>query len=402
MFGTLLDKLQSIFSKSLLIGSIPLLLFLVLHGLVVFHISRTFRRTLEWYFGLSTGKSAELAMVVFLGIATVSYVLSTLSVFLREVLEGKHLHFAWLMDALSQKYRNRLAIVEGKLATARRYHRKVRSFQERAAASMAEAYRIGQTKQACTYQRRAQLDTLLDARAANQGITLAQLEGEVDAISDTLRMNNPELNNNNQSQNLDADYVALVNLIGYVVDQASAEYARYIAESQFDYAGQNVAPTRIGNISNIAPYYASSRYSINLDIVWTRLQKVVQGDTNFYAALQDAKTQLDFLISLIWHTLLFTVLWAILLPLLSRAYVLYAMIVIFGPFTAWIWYLIAVQNYRALSDLLRASIDLYRLDLLKTLHVPLPANAEQERLIWEMLERRLVYGERSNFWLQSS
>jgi hypothetical protein len=52
--------------------------------------------------------------------------------------------------------------------------------------------------------------------------------------------------------------------------------------------------------------------------------------------------------------------------------------------------------------LLRWSVDLYRLDLLKTLRIPLPANAEQERLVWEMLERRVVYDDHSNFLLQSS
>jgi hypothetical protein len=401
MFGTLLDKLQSIFSKSLVIGSIPLLAFLVLHGLVIYHISDAFRARVQWYFGLGTGKTAELTMVLLLGVAVISYVLSTLSVFLREVIEGKHLHFAWLEDALSQRYRERLAVVEENLAAARRFRRNLRSFQEASTNLMGKAYRTGQTTKVCTYQRRPQLTALTDSRAANQDITLAQLEGEVNAIATILGTNSPELETD-PSKNLDADYVALLGLIGYALDKADAEYVRYLTESQFDYAGHDVAPTKMGNISKIAPYYASSRYSMNIDIFWTRLQKVAQADTNFYASLQDAKMQLDFLVSLIWHTLVFTLVWAILLPLLTEAKYLYAIIVVSGPPSLWIWYLIALQNYRAFSDLLRSSVDLYRLDLLKTLRIPLPANAEQERLVWEMLERRVVYDDHSNFLLQSS
>jgi hypothetical protein len=401
MFGTLLDKLQSIFSKNLAIASIPLLAFVVLHGLVVYHISEAFRANVQWYFGLGTGKTAELTMVLLLGVAVISYVLSTLSVFLREVIEGKHLYFIWLQDALSQQYRERLEVVEEKLAAARRFRRKLNSFQETSTNLLGKAYRSGQTATVCAYQRRPQLSTLIDFRAANQDITLAQLEAEVNAIATVLNTNNPELDTES-SKNLDADYVTLLGLIGYALDKADAVYVRYLTESQFDYAGHDVAPTKMGNISKVAPYYASSRYSMNIDIFWTRLQKVAQGDTNFYGSLQDAKTQLDFLVSLIWHTLVFTLVWVVLLPLFTEAKYLYAIIVVCGPISLWSWYLIALQNYRAFSDLLRSSVDLYRLDLLKTLHIPLPANAEQERLLWEMLERRVVYDDHSNFLLQGS
>src|ERR1700677_3144768 len=160
MFGTLLDKLGSIFSKSLVIGSIPLLAFLVLHGLVVYHISNAFRSRVQWYFGLGTGKTAELTMVLFLGVAVISYVLSTLSVFLREMIEGKHLHFEWLEAALSQKCRERPAVVEENLAAARRFRRKLRSFQETSTNLMGEAYKAGQKMKVCAYQRRPELTAL--------------------------------------------------------------------------------------------------------------------------------------------------------------------------------------------------------------------------------------------------
>ena len=57
----------------------------------------------------------------------------------------------------------------------------------------------------------------------------------------------------------------------------------------------------------------------NLDVFWTRLQKVVAADANFYSTVQDAKMQVDFLVALIWYTLFFTLVWVIALSLMGEA-----------------------------------------------------------------------------------
>jgi hypothetical protein len=111
--------------------------------------------------------------------------------------------------------------------------------------------------------------------------------------------------------------------------------------------------------------------------------------------------QLDFLVALIWLTFAFTVIWVIVLPWLGEAKTLFLAIAIAGPILTYIWYRLAIQNYRPYCDLLRACIDLYRLDLLKALHIPLPANAEEEREIWETLAARVGYDVHSNLVLQN-
>lgn len=265
---------------------------------------------------------------------------------------------------------------------------------------MGSAYRTGKTLQVCNYQRRPQLANLFDRRAGNQNIGPQEIQAEVDAMKAMLQTNSPILATQ-ASSDLDKDYRALLRLMAFAADKREAQVVKYLNEIQFDYAGKDVAPTKMGNISRTALYYAESRYSMNLEIFWTRLQKILQGDSNFYPVIQEGKMHLDFLVALFWLTLSFTLIWVILLPIFGEAEYLFLLIATLGPALTWLWYRIALQNYRAFSDLLRAAIDLYRLDLLKALHLPLPVNAEQERTLWIVLEQRSAYGEHTNVALQN-
>ena len=402
MLGTLLDKLQSLFSKNFVIGSIPLFAFLFLHGLMAYRVSYYFQRWVQYYFlSQDATRQAVLSFVFLLAAIIISYVLSTLSVFMREVLEGKHGLGKFLSAALSQRYRDRLVELEKQLRAAKTQRRKLREKQDLWTRQMGEAYQLGAKAATCVYQSRPNLVTLSDLRKGNQHIRAEQLETEVQALTAALRTNNPELDTE-ASMNLDADHGFLLQLIRYATDQAQEKYAEFLTEFQFDYAGEDVAPTQMGNISRVAPHYAATRYSMNLDIFWTRLQKVVAADATFYSVIQGAQMQVDFLVALIWYTLTFTLIWVIALPCTGEAENLFLLIAVAGPLLAYAWYRVALQNYRAFANLLCASVDLFRTDLLKVLRVPLPANAEQERLIWETIEQRLVFGEHSNIVLQTS
>jgi hypothetical protein len=403
MLGTLLDKLVSLLSKNLIIGSIPLFAFLFFNGLMLYRVSYHFQQwTARYFFSQDLVRQALLSFAFLIVIVILTYVLFSLNSLLREILEGKHLPFAFLANAFSQRFRERLSELEKQMQLARKKLRDLRTKDREWQISLRAAYQAGTAVQQCTYQRSNDLTHLLDRSRRNAEVTLEDLTPVVDAMQLSLQTNNPELLNNAASGNLDIDSGEVQRLVRYAVDKAQGNYARLMAEYQFDYAGEEVAATRMGNISRIAPHYATSRYSLNLDIFWTRLQKVVQADTNFYSAFQDAKLQLDFLIALLWYTLIFTLTWVIALPLLREAKNWFLLIAFAGPLVTYVWYRIALQTYRAFSDLLRASVDLYRLDLLNTLRIPLPASAEEERLIWERLERRIVYNEHSNMVLRQT
>ncbi len=401
MLGTLLDKLESLFSKSFVVGSIPLLAFLFFNALMLYVVSESMQKWIRWYYTLDATRLAVVSFAFLLAVITLSYVLSTLTVFLREVLEGKHLEKReWLYKILSQRYRKQLAGLEDNLRNARRSLRKIRREMRVWQAKMSEARKHGNKNEGeFQYTRRPKLADLLKLQETNSLVDPALIPDEVNHLETVLNSFSAD-SGTGPSKDLDRDHVALYNLIEYAADRWQAEVTRFFNEIQFNFPGKDVAPTRMGNIASTARSYAQSRYSMNLDIFWTRLQKVLKGDSNFYPILLEAKMQLDFLVTLFWLTVIFTLIWTVSLPFYSNNKWLFLWVVMAGPTLSFIWYKIALQNYRAFADLLRSAVDLYRLDLLKVLHVPLPANAEEERHIWETLGNRSGYRDDVNYTFQ--
>jgi len=105
------------------------------------------------------------------------------------------------------------------------------------------------------------------------------------------------------------------------------------------------------------------------------------------------KTQLDFLISLFWLTMLFTVIWLSVLFYIRVSWFAFGLVGVIGAGLTAIWYKTAAQNYLAFADILRTSIDLFRFDLLAALHSKLPSSSEHERQIWVRLNQLIGYGE---------
>jgi hypothetical protein len=70
---------------------------------------------------------------------------------------------------------------------------------------------------------------------------------------------------------------------------------------------------------------------------------------------------------------------------LPFSWILYVLVLLVLPLTARLFYELAIENYSALADLIRAIVDLFRFELLKSLHVAPPAGIRQERAVWAAL-----------------
>ena len=200
-------------------------------------------------------------------------------------------------------------------------------------------------------------------------------------------------NDINRKRILDRDHETLRDCIKFAQEEALNEYVVIYNEREFNYSRYRLAPTAMGNIAESIRSYASSRYEMNLDPFWSRLQKVLSVDDKFYSSLVDAKTQLDFMISLFWLTVCLTAAWSVALVYLRRSILAFLLVAIVGPVLSVLWYKIALQNYRAFADILRSSIDLYRFDLLDSLHVRWPNGTDQERRTWGTLNQIIGYGQ---------
>ena len=100
---------------------------------------------------------------------------------------------------------------------------------------------------------------------------------------------------------------------------------------------------------------------------------------------KDAKAQLDFLVVCCWLCMLTSAVWLVAMPWLHFSWPFYGIVCILGPVLARVFYLLSLENYIVMADLVKSAVDLFRFDLLKSLHMPQPNNIREERALWAAL-----------------
>jgi hypothetical protein len=397
MFGTVLEKLSALLSKSFVISSFfPILIFAGANGLMLYFISATFRACLKAQYDPSLGSKAALMVVTLALLAVVAYLFSPLNLTLREILEGRHWPKRFAQWGQGRHIRRMDSILK-RFVDAQSNRRDLDRFNQMGG-RLIEARNRGSGKNdfAPAVKAATSVKELLRKRVNAKQISGKELDETVKELELALEKADADVVDPNSphcaaSEKLDRSQQDFFRVWKYLDDRVQAESIQLYNQLQFNYAQNEVAATAMGNTAIAARYYAESRYGLNLDVLWSRLQKVLQQDEKFYSVLQDAKTQLDFLVSMFWLTTFFCLFWTILLLFIGRSYWQFFLLVIVGPWIASGFYGLALQNYRAFADLLRSSVDMFRMQLLRQLHIPLPARAEEERALWTLLGNRMGY-----------
>jgi hypothetical protein len=394
----LLEKLKGLFKAEFLISSVtPLFCFLLVNGVILGQFSEETNAWVKNYFLLDLAPQTVLAAIVSIALLVLAYVFSTFNLSLREILEGKNLP-AWLTAWLKRAETERLNVLEAQFKGYRRIRRELIQQTPLWKVALRAARKQGTAKNICNYPEKKNptrdLITELESRRwRGESLQVVDLKPTVDSLKGELTANSAELRDDENSRRLDRDHQRLVGLIDYARERAEEDYIRLFNEREFNFSRYGVAATRLGNIAESVGSYAFSRYGMNLDCFWTRLQRVLQGKKEFNETLRDAKTQLDFMVSFFWLTVASTALWLVALPLVCHTWLAFAAVWLAGPALARLWYLIAVQNYRSFADLLRSSVDLFRFDLLNELKIAPPPDSESERRLWDDLNRKIGYGD---------
>jgi hypothetical protein len=403
MLGTLLEKLGGLLPRNFIVASFfPVLVFAFLNGIMLYLFSEGFSRNFDKYFALDAGKQTLYGFTILIGVAFIAYIFSTLNLFLREMLEGQHL-FGWLKKRMVSEQQGKLDTLDDRLKKSGQQVSLLKRDSEDWIKRLGDAYATGnEQKVECKYsdQARVSIDIngLKAVRSRNQLIEFRRLKGIVEDLESELKKyptasGHSEADDAKNRRQLDADHTSLRLFIYYTRGIAENELIAAFNEKEFKYSRYKVNATSMGNIAESVRSYARSRYEINLDSFWSRFQKLIQADDKFYASLLDAKTQLDFLISLFWLTVLFTVIWLSFLLYARVSWLAFTLVGASGAVMAGVWYKIATRNYLAFADILRTSIDLFRFELLTSLHSQLPISSDDERLIWTNLNRLIGYGE---------
>jgi len=153
---------------------------------------------------------------------------------------------------------------------------------------------------------------------------------------------------------------------------------------QFPVQRDRIMPTRLGNILRAAESQSNTKYGLDAIICWSRLWLVLPDSAK--KELQESRADLNTA-ARVW-------LWGILF-LVWAIWAWWAIPV--GLLVAWFAYGWMLESATTYGDLLESAFDLYRLELYKSLHFPLPQNPEVERKLGQQLTEYLWRGGDRNY-----
>lgn len=412
MLTGLLSTIQEqLFSKGfLIVGLFPTVLFIAANGWLLQDRSPAVAQVVA-QFGGAEDKTLAYALVLSVLMA-VSLLLSNLATTLLEVLEGKRPPVRWLAPWLVRGQHRRLQqLYDG-------YHRIVVAMgtlqrsEPRWRSQLEEARQLGDQPQSsdppeAQAQRRARVAaaTRVATRLRQRMLTdRIVLPDEVELAVNTLcvAFRDPARDDTSLQALDDAD-ATIASLVRYAEDRLQAERIRLHTLRQFNYPGAMdppaersthnlLAPTRAGNIARTMRSYAITRYNLDLDIFWTRLQKSLQqASPDYFGAVQDAKIQVDALVVLSWLAAAFTAIWAVSFVFLYPSKDAFLVVALAGPIVTRALYDASCERYRVFADLVRGCVDLFRFELLTDLHFRLPYGIVEEQTLWKDLGDRTAY-----------
>jgi hypothetical protein len=143
-------------------------------------------------------------------------------------------------------------------------------------------------------------------------------------------------------------------------------------------------PTRLGNVLRAAEYRAGSRYGLEATVIWPRLYPLL-GD-KLTGVLDDLRDQLDLAGRFCVTFALATILSVCFLA----GHGWWLAVAAITSLGALLSYRAAVSAAAAYGEAIETAFDLHRFDLLKALHLPLPADLTRERADNQRLSRFLT------------
>jgi hypothetical protein len=224
-------------------------------------------------------------------------------------------------------------------------------------------------------------------RRKNELITNEEIDNMIKAQIDMIKING-------NTVPLQVLAGTIEDLVDYSISRARAQHILAMNERNMDFPEQaDIAPTRFGNIGQTAQTNAMRAYGFNLTNFWSALRHVAQKDESSAKNLENTKSQLDFLVAGFWLSLTLAVEWSVIFAMDGnwKATLTSA---IAGPAICWFWwYGAAVEQYRALQDLIGSCVTSFRIQVLTELHFGAPISIEAERYLWRVVDKTLAMGE---------
>jgi hypothetical protein len=386
MFQTLLSNLQTLISSRFLVSSFfPTLAFWFANAVTLFFLNGRFQEYVLSNIGQIAGLTAVVTAAALIGVGISAYAASALLPTIHSMMEGNWP--SWLAGLFVPSQMYGYERLEQKVRENNRLRGQLQAqWQPR----LLDARKAGSEMAANNYTRRAasasEVERLAALRRRAQVIPGSAIDSAVKSLASDLRVHDANRPGPDDDFALDNTQQQLESLIRYAENFAVAQSRLLVTKSRFSFGDLPLAPTRMGNVARTVQSYAVSRYNLNFELFWSRLQLPAQKDKDFGPLLQAAKTQIDFLVTCSALTLFWTFIWIMSIYVTRGPGLAFLIVGLLGPFVAYLWYRVAVAQYRSLADLLRSSVDLFRFDLLAALRYPQPDGVAAERDLWDKVD----------------
>lgn len=166
--------------------------------------------------------------------------------------------------------------------------------------------------------------------------------------------------------------------------------ALWMASTDYPDQESYVLPTAFGNCFRAFEVYSRVVYGIDAIPLWPRLIMVIP--ENARNAVNSAKMQIDLCVNLMLISIISIPIWIVFGVLQHEAsmrlVVGWSLVLLMGAFLT---YRLAVMSVRGFGEMVKSSFDLYRADLATHLRLQLPENPEDERKMWNLVSRMMIY-----------
>jgi hypothetical protein len=381
-----LDALQNLFGKGfLLVGFLPITMLLTISWVLGCWLSPACRVLSAYLLRSDITQKLTVGAVSLLLLSLASFIFWLLNPWFRQALEGR-IFPALLQDWLAQGHRAKLRKLQDEiqnlLTEVGLYHQASAVWpSELITASIGTGLQIADADLTRKYNSlKNKFKGLRPVPHTELDVFYRRLLTELATTSTTAVPPLGQIRDELRDQLLPAG-------------NSGAERALYrkLTDRIFRYPAEEMSlgPTRLANVQEAQRDYIVANYGIDVSLFWSDLQKVAANDEKFSATLENAKLRLDFSVAMTAVSALFTTGWIIFQFAWGSDWRIYSAVTAMAGLAMLIFYRLVFISYTAFTDIVRTTVELFRFDLMKALHLELPPNDEAEQKAWLNLAQRL-------------
>ncbi len=188
-----------------------------------------------------------------------------------------------------------------------------------------------------------------------------------------------------EAERLGAAYDLFLVLVTTAHEDARLEAGRRSATMDRLLVAKDPRPTRLGNIRAQFEDYTMAAYGVGFDYLWPRLRMGIDNDEDKFEPVEQAETQLNFMLMLLLLAALSFFGWFLYLAVWTRSVGSLVITAVAAPAVLYLFYSAVVESQRAELAVTKAAIDRLRLGLLTALRAPEPGNYGEELKCWAAL-----------------